>query len=137
MDDNTDFQSEDGETALMIVAMQRFIPSHDVKNQLFMNNNIFSIVDLLIKAGATVDMRNNKGETALMLALNARQYAIVDLLILAGADLGARDEEGKTALDWALKSEWCEGWDKKAFEDIYRILPLLIKASSPLLHKVS
>ena len=59
VDDNTDFQNEDGETALMIVAMQRFIPSHDVKNQLLMNNNIFSIGDLLIKAGATLVMRNN------------------------------------------------------------------------------
>jgi len=55
-------------------------------------------VDLLIKAGADLNLKDNGGLTALMKAAGQGSPECVDLLIKAGADLNLKDKAGMTAL---------------------------------------
>ncbi|KAK3255705.1 hypothetical protein CYMTET_35123, partial [Cymbomonas tetramitiformis] len=61
-----------------------------------------------IYAGATVDARNESGETALMLAIayqgfcDANRVLIVEELIHAGASVDVKDRRGRTALLFAV-----------------------------------
>ena len=57
--------------------------------------NSFEIVQELVRAGAALDLQNNKGITALM---NANRLEIVQELIRAGAALDLQDKRGNTAL---------------------------------------
>jgi ankyrin repeat protein len=59
----------------------------------------------LLDAGAKVNERDNRGMTALMLAIasDAQNIGTVRLLIKAGADVNAKSKAGETALDWARK----------------------------------
>lgn len=67
------------------------------------NNNRASldIAKALIKAGADVEARGDKGITVLMRAAGHGNEACVKLLIEAGAKKDERDERGGTALMWA------------------------------------
>ncbi|MCL4360907.1 ankyrin repeat domain-containing protein [Candidatus Dependentiae bacterium] len=63
-----------------------------------------SIVKLLLNSGAktSIDEKNNKGETALILAsrsFDLEKTTIMLLLIRAGANIYEKDNDGKTALD--------------------------------------
>jgi len=49
-------------------------------------------------------LKNNEGQTALMLAAQHGSINVAKELIAAGADLNARDNKGNTALDYALQS---------------------------------
>ena len=55
-------------------------------------------VDLLLKAGAAKDIRDNGGRTALMKTALEGHHECVDLLLKAGAAKDIRDNEGFTAL---------------------------------------
>ncbi|MEM4367204.1 MAG: ankyrin repeat domain-containing protein [Candidatus Anstonellales archaeon] len=59
------------------------------------------VVEMLIKAGAKVDLQDNNGKTALMRAANGNQKRVLKLLIEAGANLDLQDNDGRTALMWA------------------------------------
>ena len=66
-----------------------------------------SEVRKLIKAGADVNAKNNKGITALMLATVFDKNNIIKILIKAGANINAKDNTGFTALMWAsTKAEY-------------------------------
>jgi hypothetical protein len=63
------------------------------------NGNI-AAVEMLLRAGAKVDIQDRYGDTPLMQAVDEEKFACVDLLVLAGADpgfVGARYR--KSALD--------------------------------------
>jgi len=66
-------------------------------------------LDVLVKAGASVDIRNAKGQTALMtlaqLGWRDSHVLCIAKLIAAGADVNALDREQRTALDWATAFE--------------------------------
>ncbi len=53
------------------------------------------LVDALLAAGARVDQRNHKGETATHLAESA---SVIERLVSSGADIEARDSRGATVL---------------------------------------
>ncbi len=59
-------------------------------------------VELLLKAGANIDLQKNDGWTSLMMACrNSRTDSTnetVKLLISEGADINLKDDEGWTAL---------------------------------------
>ena len=61
------------------------------------------IVNLLIEAGADLDLRDNEGEAALMHAARNGHKETVDVLIKAGADVNPGDHNGTTALMHAVK----------------------------------
>jgi uncharacterized protein len=82
-----------GTTALMFAA-QKGLPQ---------------IVDLLIAAGADVNLhRRQFGTTALMFAAAANQVAVVSQLLAHGVDVNAANEDGSTALMGATLARMCE-----------------------------
>ena len=60
---------------------------------------------LLLEAGATVDAVNDKGETALMTALENGHRDVAELLIAEGADLQLQSDELATPMQLAGASE--------------------------------
>lgn len=61
------------------------------------------IIEKLISAGIDVNTQNNKGETALMLAIKAKNAHFAETLLSKGADSKIKDKSGKTAFDYADK----------------------------------
>ncbi len=59
---------------------------------------------LLINNGAKLDMVNDKGETALMLAAGAGNEKLVKLLMDKGADVQKRNGAGETVMSYANRS---------------------------------
>ena len=62
-------------------------------------------IELLLKHGADVDARNNKGETALMMGFRFTRVELVRILLRNGASFRLRNDRGQTALEFA-KSPW-------------------------------
>lgn len=60
-------------------------------------------VEILVKGGAEVNVRDACGMTALMLAALTGKTEMVRRLVKAGAEVGARAESGLTAMDCAEK----------------------------------
>ncbi|MEM4367218.1 MAG: ankyrin repeat domain-containing protein, partial [Candidatus Anstonellales archaeon] len=63
------------------------------------------IVEMLIKAGAKLDLQNKDGETALMLAAEKEHEGIVEMLRKEGADPFIVNNKGNTAYDLARNEE--------------------------------
>ncbi len=61
-----------------------------------------------------VNSQNNKGQTALHLALKTKNKAVLEILLEAGASLAVRDTQQRTALDYA------KVLDKEGFHEIYQ-----------------
>ena len=58
-------------------------------------------VQVLLSAGAQVNVQDKNGMTPLMWAARWGDTQRVEALVKAGAKVDARDNAGKTALDWA------------------------------------
>lgn len=90
--DNNDVNAryEAGNTILMLIASENFQESKKAS----------SVIDALIQAGADINIKNDQGDTALLIA--SRQHLensfIFKKLISAGADVRVRDNKGKTLL---------------------------------------
>ena len=72
-----------------------------------------TIVPLLVEAGATVDVGNNHGETALLVAASRdyRSYTnCVEVLLAAGASVNARDDFGRRPFNIALSHNCRRTW---------------------------
>jgi TonB family protein len=54
-----------------------------------------------LKAGAALDLVNQDGETALIVAVKRGNVEAARQLLMAGADVKPKDARGRTALDWA------------------------------------
>ena len=65
------------------------------------------MIEALLSAGASIDVVNNSGYTALHHAAERNQPAAIETLLRGGADSSIRTQRGKTALDIAeeLKHE--------------------------------
>ena len=58
-------------------------------------------VQLLLSKGAKLDLADNRGRTALMIAAERGHAEVIATLLAAGADRALRDKDGKTAIDLA------------------------------------
>lgn len=56
------------------------------------------VVEILIDAGADIDLQNQRGRTALMFASSRGHLDILKLLVSKGADINLKDQQGNTAL---------------------------------------
>ena len=56
------------------------------------------IADMLLKAGADVNVPTGQGATPLMIASKSGNFTLVETLLAKGADSNARDQQGNTAL---------------------------------------
>jgi ankyrin repeat protein len=61
------------------------------------------ITSLLLDNGATIDLQNRVGWTALHAAAVVGNLEVVQMLIVRGARLDIKDNVGKTAAEWALE----------------------------------
>ena len=59
------------------------------------------ILQLLVAAGAIVDLKSKQGLTALMYAVKNQNIPVAKELLLAGADRNARDKGGRTVVELA------------------------------------
>ena len=57
--------------------------------------------------GSLLEIQNEHGHTALLIACHQKNYAVVELLVVAGANIKAVDFDGNTALILAV-SYACE-----------------------------
>lgn len=83
---------EEGTTALMCIASS------------FFASNRAEVIKFLVNRGANPNIRNDNGETAMIVACNNADS--VKALIEVGADVNIRDNEGNTAMmlsDWTVQ----------------------------------
>ena len=78
------------------------------------DNNDFGAVRYLLAQGANVNIRNDKYQTPLHLAVGflKKNVAIVDALIEGGAQVNAIDSAGETPLKNAVGWEWLQGVER-------------------------
>lgn len=86
---------------LMTYLMYVCSNSHFNQESIYVQTQILSIVQFLIRQGIDVNYQNNTGLTALMLARKAGNTKIIDLLISKGADPHLTDMSGNTAFDYS------------------------------------
>jgi len=89
-----DAQDDYGATPLM-VAVERYEPV------LKPPHRILRIVDILIEAGADLNIKDNNGDTALMWAVRWQNAEVVKRLVESGIDISATNNRGWTAVDLA------------------------------------
>lgn len=67
------------------------------------------VVVFLLEFGATPNLVDGLGNTALFYAIRSKHMEVVNALIKGGADVNWKDESGETALFKALRSKYAEG----------------------------
>src|SRR5687768_13450228 len=66
-------------------------------------HNNAEIVEMLIKAGASIDLVNTRGDTALMHAIGKNNLEIMKELLNAGAKVNQANRQGETVLMQAMR----------------------------------
>jgi ankyrin repeat protein len=83
------------------------ISSQDLGSRLIQaveQDNATSLVELLIKQGAEVNLQDKYGHTPLHVAASINSPAVADLLIQSGAEVNAQNEDGDAPLHYAAKN---------------------------------
>jgi len=89
---DVNFPSSNGTTPLMAAARQSD------------QSDRYDRAALLIDKGAKLDVVNDKGETALMLAAGAGNEKLVKLLVGKGADVNVKNGSGETVVNYANRA---------------------------------
>lgn len=79
------------------------------------------IIDILIRAGADVNAKDDKGSTALIQAAASANKDVIRRLLNAGADTTLRDNKGRTVFDAIrdVSKMFCENNDPKIISKIF------------------
>ena len=64
-----------------------------------------AIIDILLAGNAALDLADNRGRTALMIAAERGHRNIVEALLKAGSDPSLKDRDGKIARQLAASKE--------------------------------
>lgn len=85
-----------GSTILHIIVTKSYIVSRE---------DLFQIVKIIIELGINLDVKDDNGYTALMVAIQYSNIAkeTAELLISKGANLNIKDNDGRTALMFAIR----------------------------------
>jgi ankyrin repeat protein len=67
-------------------------------------NDAVAMIQLLLRKGALIDLKDNRGWTAMMTAANMGHWEVIEILIKAGADIHTKSNDGKTAAKLASAS---------------------------------
>ena len=82
---------------------QRFLPPAVCQN------HIFVVTEILKRSDIEINIRANRGQTALSLAAERGHADIVTLLLQSHSiDINAQDIDGRTALGWAVFNDHIE-----------------------------
>ena len=92
------FPSRDGISPVMVAAGQGWVDGKSLGTP----EESIEVIRLLLRAGSEVNLKNNRGETALHGAAGRGADAVVKFLADNGAALDAKDKGNRTALDVAL-----------------------------------
>ena len=105
-----DLQDNQGWTALMFAARKGLKellikngPDKDVQDELYaiaidMNGTYYACVEFLIEKGALLDMQDNEGNTALIIAYKNGDGDLFMLLVNKGADVNLQNKKGRSML---------------------------------------
>ena len=77
--------------------------------------------------GKLLEARNERGDTALLMACINKDYAIIELLIESGADAKALDQDGNTAVLLAASSAVIDSIPSKEISPTIHKVILIIK----------
>ncbi len=91
---NPNYQSPSGKTGLMAVVTEEYFSSSQGLDK----------AKLLIKKGASPDIADKKGVTALILAASKGNLELVQLMVDNGANINIKDNAGQTANSYAIQS---------------------------------
>lgn len=83
-------------------------------------------VSALLAAGANIDARNSKGQTALHTAAKAGFPKVIQVLLKAGAEVNVRDDKGESPLFYAFRSS------VKKRENLLKGVELLLAAGADI-----
>lgn len=83
------------------------------------------VAELLLKSGATVDMKNHLGQSPLHCVAQYGQEHLVAILLAHGANIEALDNNGSTALDLALQGDCSHAADKTG-SSVYMVAAELV-----------
>ncbi len=79
----------------------------------------FSLIKLLIDAGADVSSKDKDGRMPLFYALGTRNIDLVKLLVNAGSDITSKGSDGRTVIERGL---WLSTWSKITAEEKESVL---------------
>lgn len=81
-----------------------------------------AVTNSLLRAGADVDVKDNKGKTPLIHAAEFGHHETVELLINSGANIQEKDNNNMTALAYAKDRKTFHDYEKKHFSKMRNIL---------------
>ena len=96
---DVDAQDHDAMTPLLLAPQEAFSDHHE-------DLRITKTAQVLLEQGASVHMRNRKGQTPLHLASQHGHSSIVALLLKSGADVDAQDNYNETPLLLSPRPGW-------------------------------
>ena len=101
--------------SLALIRMGQVVADHETStgftplNRAAYYGRVDVLQDLLeADCGATLDLRNHRGRTALMLAASTGQVKAISFLVRKGADVNHRDDEGNSPLIFASRDGHAE-----------------------------
>ena len=101
-----------------------FDNSHHTPLQMASANSSAESVECLLKAGSTVELPDNDGDTALIIACqNGSNEDVINLLLDYAKDVNVANRNGLTALHYAVQRKYSKAYLPEALSKSFRRRP--------------